>query len=66
VHPADLFLSAITTLEIEAGTLMLHRRHEVQGAMLRAWVDSKILPAFDGKILSIDTAAAQRVPGAKA
>jgi predicted nucleic acid-binding protein len=36
VHPADLFLSAITILEIEAGTSMLQRRDQAQGAMLRA------------------------------
>jgi predicted nucleic acid-binding protein len=36
VPPADLFLSAITILEIEAGTSMLQRRDQAQGAMLRA------------------------------
>jgi predicted nucleic acid-binding protein len=30
IHPGDLFLSAITILEIEAGTLMLRRRDEAQ------------------------------------
>ncbi len=60
VVAADLFLSAITILEIEAGTLMVQRRDAIQGAMLRAWIDSKVLPAFAGKILPIDTAVAQR------
>jgi len=60
VHPSDLFLSAITILEIEAGTLMLERRDKAQGALLRTWIDSKVLPAFDGRILSVDTAVAQR------
>ena len=60
IHPSDLFLSAITILEIEAGTLMLQRRDEAQGAVLRAWIDSKVLPVFEGRILSIDTAVAQR------
>lgn len=59
VHPADLFLSAITILEVEAGTLMRQRRDEAQGAMLRAWIDGKVLPAFAGRILSVDTAVAQ-------
>jgi predicted nucleic acid-binding protein len=58
VHPTDLFLSAITMLEIEAGSLMLQRRDELQGATLRVWIDSKVLPAFDGSILSVDTAVA--------
>jgi hypothetical protein len=60
VHPADLFLSVISILEIEAGTLMIQRRDAAQGAMLRAWIDSKVLPAFEGRILPVDTAVAQR------
>lgn len=60
VHATDLFLSAITVLEIEAGTLMLARRDEAQGAVLRAWIDGKVLPAFEGRILPVDTAVAQR------
>ena len=60
VHTADMFLSAITILEIEAGTLMLQRRDQAQGAMLRTWIDQKVLPAFDGRILPVDTAVAQR------
>jgi predicted nucleic acid-binding protein len=59
-HAAELFLSVITILEIEAGTLLLARRDEAQGAVLRAWIDGKVLPAFAGRILPIDTAVAQR------
>jgi toxin FitB len=60
IDPGDLFLSAITILEIEAGTLMVQRRDEAQGAMLRAWIDGKVLPAFAGRILPVDTVVAQR------
>jgi predicted nucleic acid-binding protein len=60
VDASDLFLSAMTILEIEAGTLMLQRRDERQGAVLRAWIDNKVLPAFEGRILSVDTEVAQR------
>jgi predicted nucleic acid-binding protein len=60
VHPADLFLSAITILEIEAGALMLQRRDKAQAAVLRTWIDDRVLPAFLGRILSVDTAVAQR------
>ena len=56
----ELFLSVITILEIEAGTLMLLRRDARQGAVLRAWIDDKVLPAFAGRILDIDTQVAQR------
>ena len=60
VHASDLFLSAITILEIEAGTLQLARRDAAQGRVLRAWIDGKVLPAFADRILPIDTAVAQR------
>lgn len=60
VHASDLFLSAITILEIEAGTLQLARRDAAQGAVLRNWIDGKVLPAFADRILPIDTAVAQR------
>jgi predicted nucleic acid-binding protein len=60
VHPSDLFLSAITILEIEAGTLMIARRDKKQGSIFRAWIDGKVLPAFEGRILPVDTAVTRR------
>jgi toxin FitB len=60
IHASDLFLSAITILEIEAGTLMLQRRDPTQSAILRAWIDQRVLPAFEGRILPVDVAVAQR------
>jgi len=60
VDAGTLFLSAITILEIEAGALLVARRDEAQGAMLRAWIDGKVLPVFSGRILPVDTAVAMR------
>ena len=60
VHAGDMFLSAITILEIEAGALMLQRRDQAQAGILRTWIDQKVLPAFDGRILPVDTTVAQR------
>lgn len=60
VQASDLFLSVIAILEIEAGRLLLARRDKAQGAVLRAWIDGKVLPAFAGRILAVDTAIAQR------
>lgn len=57
---AELFLSAITILELETGILLVERRDAAQGAMLRAWLDGHVLPAFAGRVLAIDTAVAQR------
>lgn len=60
VSAASLFLSAITILELEAGILLVERRDPSQGAVLRAWLDGHVLPAFSGRILAVDTAVAQR------
>ncbi len=55
-----IFLSVITVLEIEVGALSVSRRDEAQGTMLRAWIDRQVLPRFQGRILPVDTAVAQR------
>jgi predicted nucleic acid-binding protein len=60
VQVSELFLSAITILEVEAGTLSLMRRDARQGAILRNWIDGNVLPAFEGRILAVDTAVALR------
>ena len=56
----SLFLSVITILELETGVLLVERRDPPKGAMLRAWLDGHVLPAFAGRVLAIDTAVAQR------
>jgi predicted nucleic acid-binding protein len=60
VPAAYFYLSVISILEIEQGTRQRARRDPVQGAQLRAWIDILVLPTFAGRILSIDTAIAQR------
>jgi predicted nucleic acid-binding protein len=60
VPAASFFLSAISILEIELGALLSARRDAAQGAVLRAWIDDQILPRFEGRILAVDTAVAQR------
>jgi toxin FitB len=60
VDAADLFVSAITILELEQGILSMQRKDPVQAAMLRAWMDQQVLPEFASRTLPIDTAVAQR------
>jgi hypothetical protein len=60
VSATSLFLSSITILELETGILLIERRDPTQGAMLRAWLDGHVLPAFSGRILVVDVAVAQR------
>ena len=57
---ASLYLSVVSVLELEIGTLLAERRDQEQGAILRAWIDGHVLPSFAGRILAIDTAVAQR------
>ena len=57
---ATLFLPVIVVLEIERGVLMAERRDPAQGAALRAWLEDRVLPAFEGRILPVDTAVARR------
>jgi predicted nucleic acid-binding protein len=60
VDAADLFVSAITIMELELGVLALERKDATQGAMLRAWLAQHVLPEFSGRTLPVDTAVAQR------
>jgi hypothetical protein len=52
------FLSVVTVLELEMGLLLVERRDPAQAMVLRAWLNSQVLPAFSERILSIDTAVA--------
>ena len=59
VPTASLFLSVITVLELEKGILLIERRDPTQGAVLRSWLDTHVLPAFRDRLLPVDTAVAQ-------
>jgi predicted nucleic acid-binding protein len=56
----DLFLSAITILELERGVLGMERRDPAQGAQFRRWLDHQVLPTFAGRILPVDETVARR------
>ena len=60
VAVSDLYLSAISVQELETGVLLIERRDEAQGAILRGWLENQVLPAFAGRILPVDTAVARR------
>lgn len=60
VDAANLFVSAITIMELELGVLSIERKDATQGAMLRAWLEQHVLPEFSGRTLPIDTTVAQR------
>jgi toxin FitB len=60
VDAADLFVSAITIMELELGVLSIERKDATQGAMLRSWLEQLVLPEFSGRTLPVDTAVALR------
>jgi hypothetical protein len=60
VDPESLHISAITVLELEVGILQIERRDPAQGGLLRAWLETRVLPEFDERILPVDTAVARR------
>jgi hypothetical protein len=57
---SQFYLSAITLMELELGILLIGRRDSVQGARLRSWMDSHVLPEFSERTLPVDTAVALR------
>ncbi|GMU43173.1 MAG: type II toxin-antitoxin system VapC family toxin [Xanthomonadales bacterium] len=60
VDAAELFVSAITVQELEIGVLLAVRKDPRKGALLRAWMDQHVLPAFAERILPVDAAVALR------
>lgn len=57
--PAELlFISAMTVFELEHGVRRQEYRDPVQSAVLRLWLDTQVLPAFEGRTLAIDVAVA--------
>ena len=56
----NLYISAITVLELELGILRIERHDRKQGAVLRGWMEAHVLPTFAGRVLGIDTSVAQQ------
>ena len=58
VDAASLFLSVMSIFEMEKGVLLLERRDAVQGSVLRTWLRTRVLSAFKGRILPVDSEVA--------
>ncbi len=56
IPAGSLFLSVISILKIEMGILLRERRDPLQGQVLREWLENQVLPAFEDRVLAIDTA----------
>ncbi len=59
IPSGDIFLSAITILELELGVLSVERRDAAQGAILREWLERQVLPRFGDRVLPVDLAVAR-------
>lgn len=57
---SELFVSAITLMELEMGVLSIKRKDAGQGAVLRTWLEHPVLPGFSGRTLAVDFAVTQR------
>lgn len=55
----DQFVSAFTIAEIERGVIAKERTDQRQGVVLRRWLEDNVLPAFAGRVVSFDLAAAR-------
>jgi predicted nucleic acid-binding protein len=56
----DLYLSAVTIMELEIGVLSAEHRQRAVAKILRPWMDAKVLPEFAGRILPVDEQVALR------
>ena len=58
-QPVDqLYISAVTQLELEIGVRLMEPRDPAQGAVLRIWTDA-VIDSFRGRILSFSTDTVQ-------
>lgn len=55
-----LFLSAISLLDLENAAAEQGRRDKAAGVRLLRWIDTQVVPAFEGRILPVDAAVVQR------
>jgi predicted nucleic acid-binding protein len=59
----NLYMSAISLLELENGVAKVERRDKTLAAPLRLWLDEQVMTAFDGRILPVDVAIVKKRAG---
>ena len=60
IDAGEMFISALTLMELEIGILRIERRDFEQGTRLRVWFETQVCPEFEDRTLSIDAAIARR------
>ena len=56
-----LFISALNLLEIESAAARLARKDRAAGLAVRDWIDTRVTPAFEGRVLPVDAAVVRHV-----
>ncbi|MEZ0243380.1 MAG: type II toxin-antitoxin system VapC family toxin, partial [Sphingomonas sp.] len=56
----NLFVSALTLLELENSAMRQERIDKAAGTALREWIDGPVMRAFEGRILPVDLAVVRR------
>lgn len=54
------FISVVTVFELERGVLLMERRDQVQGKILRQWLNDHVLAGYAERIIPISVSIAQR------
>lgn len=57
--PSTLFISAITMMEFENGARLLERKDKPAAAAIRKWIETRLRPTFETRIIAIDDAVVQ-------
>jgi predicted nucleic acid-binding protein len=55
-----LFISALNLLEMESAAARLARKDRAAGLLVRQWIDDRVMPAFEGRVLPVDAAIVRR------
>lgn len=63
VTDSQLYISAVTVMELEMGVLAKERKDKAQGTLLRYWLEHNVLPAFAERTLAFDSSVARCCAG---
>ena len=60
VSRQNLFLSALSLVELGNGATRMEKQDKAAAAALRAWIDDQVMRAFEGRILPVDALVVRR------
>jgi predicted nucleic acid-binding protein len=55
-----MFVSALSLVELENAAALAQKQGKAAGAAWRAWIDERLVPAFEGRVVAVDQAVARR------